>query len=184
MINKIRKNQNINTTFSILYDNWDKKDRYGSLLVIKTPEILRKIGLEYCDIVIDKSKLLQIRNSHRNMTDNIIKSLPLILEYPVLVLNSQSQNKKAQKRKVIFGEVKDSTGNPVLIALELNPIENKNSLSKIYKIASAYGKENIKSIQKWIDARDSIIYIDRQKNRTINWLKELGLQLPVSLTNK
>ena len=57
---------------------------------------------------------------------------------------------------------------------------NKNNVDKIYKVASVYGKENLKSIQRWLNDESNILYIDKNKNRTIDWLKELGLQLPVS----
>lgn len=112
------------------------------------------------------------------MTDSIIKSIPHIVEKPTIILNTHSKQKKAQGRKLIFGEVCDSKGNPVLLVLELNPKENKFNINKIYKIASAYGKEKTNVIQSWLEKND-ILYIDKQKNKTINWLSGLGLQLPV-----
>lgn len=113
------------------------------------------------------------------MTDSIIKSIPHIVEKPTIILNTHSKQKKAQERKLIFGEVCDSKGNPVLVVLELNPKENKFNINKIYKIASAYGKEKTNVIQSWLEKENDILYIDKQKNRTINWLSGLGLQLPV-----
>lgn len=129
---------------------------------------------------MDKSKILQIRNKHPEMTDDIIKSIPTILEEPTLVLKSKAKIKNQNNRRVIFGEIKDTAGKPVLVALEINPAENKNNVDKIYKVASAYGKENLKVIQEWLNDESNILYIDKNKNRTISWLKELGLQLPVS----
>lgn len=169
----------INSNFKQEYDNWNKVDRQGNFLIGRTSEALKSIGLDDYDIVMDKSKILKIKNDHPEMNDDIIKSIPEILENPTLILNSQSNNKKAQARKVIFGEILDTRGNPVLVALELNPFENKNNIDKIYKVASAYGKEKLATIQKWINNEENILYIDKQKNRTINWLSGLGLQLPV-----
>lgn len=128
---------------------------------------------------MDKSKILKIKNDHLEMSDDIIKSMPEILENPTLILNSQSKDEKARRRKVIFGEIQDTKENPVLVALEIKPDENKNNIDKIYKVASAYGKENLGTIQKWISDEKNILYIDKQKNRTMNWLNGLGLQLPV-----
>ena len=65
------------------------------------------------------------------------------------------------------------------MVLELNPKENKFNINKIYKIASTYGKEKTNVIQSWLEKENDILYIDKQKNRTINWLSGLGLQLPV-----
>lgn len=178
--NNIEKSKfSINSNFNQEYDSWNKIDRQGNFLIGRTSEALKSIGLDDYDIVIDKSKILKIKNNHPEMSDDIIKSIPEILENPTLILKSQAKNNKAQSRKVIFGEVKDTKGNPVLVALELNPYENKNNIDKIYKVASAYGKENLGTIQKWISNEKNILYIDKQKNRTINWLNGLGLQLPV-----
>lgn len=178
--NNIEKSKfSINSNFNQEYDSWNKIDRQGNFLIGRTSEALKSIGLDDYDIVIDKSKILKIKNDHPEMSDDIIKSIPEILENPTLILDSQSKNKKAQGRKVIFGEIQDTKGNPVLVALELNPYENKNNIDKIYKVASAYGKENLGTIQKWISDEKNILYIDKQKNRTMNWLNGLGLQLPV-----
>lgn len=169
----------MNSNFKQEYDSWNKIDRQGSFLIGKTSDALKSIGLDDYDIVMDKSKILKIKNDHPEMSDDIIKSIPEILENPTLILNSQSNNVKAEGRKVIFGEILDTKGNPVLVALELNPYENKNNIDKIYKVASAYGKENLNTIQNWINNPKNVLYIDRHKNRTINWLNGLGLQLPV-----
>lgn len=178
--NNIEKSKfSINSNFNQEYDSWNKIDRQGNFLIGRTSEALKSIGLDDYDIVIDKSKILKIKNDHPEMSDDIIKSIPEILENPTLILDSQSKNKKAQGRKVIFGEIQDTKGNPVLVALELNPYENKNNIDKIYKVASAYGKEHLGTIQKWISDEKNILYIDKQKNRTMNWLNGLGLQLPV-----
>lgn len=173
------KDKEVSTRFMEEYDNWNKVDRQGNFLLGKTSIVLRNIGLRYYDIVIDKSKILQIKNKHKEMSDDVIKAIPKILENPTLILKSQSKNKKAQKRIIVFGEIVDEIGNPVLIAIELEPYENKKNINKIYKVASAYGKQNLSIIQTWIDNANNILYVDKQKNRTIKWLSGLGLQLPV-----
>ena len=173
------KDKEVSTRFMEDYDNWNKVDRQGNFLLGKTSIALRNIGLRYYDIVIDKSKILKIKNKHKEMSDDVIKAIPKILENPTLILKSQSKNKKAQKRIIVFGEIVDEIGNPVLIAIELEPYENKKSINKIYKVASAYGKQNLSIIQTWIDNANNILYVDKQKNRTIKWLSGLGLQLPV-----
>ena len=113
------------------------------------------------------------------MTDGIIKQIPNILENPTIILKSQSVN----GRLVVFGDIVAADGKPVLVAMELNPVENNANVDKIYKVASAYGRQNVKYIQNWLNNPNNILYIDSQKNRTINWLNGLGLQLPVPLTN-
>lgn len=163
------------TNFKKEYDKWDKINREGKFIIGKTPKVLQSIGLKNYDIVIDKSKIIKILNQHIQMNDELIKKIPDILEKPTLILNSQT----VKNRKVVFGEIKDTSGKPVLVAIELNPIENKTNINKIYKVASAYGKQNLRTIQIWLNNLDNILYLDKQKNRTIKWLNGLGLQLPV-----
>ena len=149
------------------------------MIIGKTSNALKSIGLDERNIVIDKSKIIAIKNKHTEMTDGIIKQIPNILENPTIILKSQSVN----GRLVVFGDIVATDGKPVLVAMELNPVENNANVDKIYKVASAYGRQNVKYIQNWLNNPDNILYIDSQKNRTINWLNGLGLQLPVPLTN-
>lgn len=169
----------INPNFATEYDNWNKKSRNGNFVIGKTSEALKSIGLDERNIVIDKSKILSIKNKHPEMTDDFIKQIPNILENPTIILKSQSVN----GRLVIFGDIITTNGRPILVAMELNPAENNANVDKIYKVASAYGRQNVRHIQNWLNNPDNILYIDKQKNRTINWLNGLGLQLPVPSTN-
>ena len=180
-INNINNNTfySINQNFASEYDNWNKRNINGYFIIGKTSNALKSIGLDERNIVIDKSKIMAIKNKHPEMTDNIIKQIPNILENPTIILKSQS----VSGRLVVFGDVVAADGKPVLVAMELNPAENNANVDKIYKVASAYGRQNVKYIQNWLNNPNNILYIDSQKNRTINWLNGLGLQLPVPLTN-
>lgn len=169
---------NVNENFEYEYNNWNKVSREGYFVLGETSTAFRSIGLKRQEIVIDKSKLLKIKNKHKAMNDYVIKQIPSILKNPILILKSES----IDGRIVVFGNVFDSNNKPVMVAMELNPSENKRNINKIYKVASAYGKENISSLNKWIKNEDNILYIDNKK-RTINWLNGLGLYLPVPLIN-
>ena len=165
----------INEKFENEYDNWNKIDRNGKFLLGETSQALLDTGLLKQKIYIDKSKLLKIRNKHQEMNDNIIKKIPDILNNPVIVLKSES----VVNRIVLFSEIQDDNNNPILVAMELNPYENINNVEKIYKVVSSYPKDNYKSMEKWINNKDNILYID---NKKINkWISGLGLRLPVPL---
>lgn len=169
----------MNSEFITKYDNWDKKKREGNFVLGKTSIALRNVGLEERNIVMDKSKILQIQNDHCEMTDIIIKQIPTILEKPILILSSKSAANINNNRIVVFGDVFDIKNKPVLVAIELNPAENNTNINKIYKIASAYGKENLNVIQTWLNDKNNILYVDSNKKRTTRWLNGLGLHLPV-----
>ena len=165
----------INENFEEEYNNWNKIDRVGSFLLGETSSSLLKTGLLKQKIYIDKSKLIKIKNKHFEMTDELIKKIPDILNNPILILKSNS----VTNRIVIFGEL-FAHNNPILLAMELNPFDNNNNVEKIYKVASAYGKKNIDDIQRWLNNEENILFIDNKKNRTKKWLAGLGIQLPVS----
>ena len=169
----------INESFEEDYDNWNKIDRHGYFLLGEATKQLQSIGLLKQNIVIDKSKLLKIINKHEEMSDEVIKQIPDILNNPVLILKSQS----VKGRIIVFGEVNDINNNPVMVAMELNPKENDNNIEKIYKVASAYGRKNIPWMQHWLDKENNILFVDNKKNRTNTWLSGLGLQLPVPLNS-
>ena len=170
----------VNENFENEYNNWNKIDREGYFLLGEAKESLISIGLLKQSIVIDKSKILKILNKHNEMSDEIIKQIPNILNKPTLILKSQS----VKGRIVVFGEVYDKINNPVMVAMELNPDENKNNINKIYKVASAYGRKNILYIQNWLSNPNNILFVDNKKNRTNTWLNGLGLQLPVPYNKK
>ena len=169
----------INLKFIDEYDNWDKINRKGSFILGKTSRALRDIGLDYRNIIMDKSKILKILNVHLEMTDSIIKQIPCIINNPIIVLKSLSKSNINDNRIVVFGNVFDDKNNPVLVVIELRPSENNNNHNKVYKIASAYGKENLNVIQSWLNNKNNILYLDSDKKRTIKWLNGLGLHLPV-----
>lgn len=161
----------INPDFNREYDKWDGKQPEIHFNVGKTSEVLKSVGVKGKEIIWDASKIIKTKAKHSNMTDEIIKQVPYILENPVVIMNSLSH----QTRLTMFGEVYDKAGKPVLAVLELQPTTaNKIALDEI-KIASTYGKDNPQSL---ID-RSKILYVDPDKKRTSKWLSSNRLQLPV-----
>lgn len=68
--NKNTINFSINSNFVTEYDNWDKRNIEGSFTLGKASETLQSIGLNDCDIVMDKTKIIDILNKHPEMNDN------------------------------------------------------------------------------------------------------------------
>lgn len=166
----------LNPNFEAEYDAWDGTSRGGYFKIGNTSEVLKSIGVKDQNIYWDKSKIADIKKKHTDMTDDVIKAVPQLLEDPVIVMQSNT----VANRIVMLGEVYDAAGNPVLVALELKPTGKNAGIQDFTKIASAYGKRNI---QGMLDTSD-ILYLDPNKNRTNRWLEaRLGLQLPAWLTN-
>lgn len=139
-----------------------------------TSEVLQSIGIEPRRIIWRGDKISKILNEHQYMTKETIKQVPNILENPIAILKS----KKMESRIVLFGDVVDGNGKPVTAILELQPTTKGGELLRLNIIASAYGKDNTKSL---IQSSD-LLYLDPNKNRTDTWLQGLGLQLPSNAT--
>lgn len=177
---KISDNQtekySINRDFEQEYDNWNKINPRKVFTVGETSEILQKLGFKKCPITWDASKIIKIQAKHPEMTDNVIKQVPNILESPIIVMRSKS----AQTRLTMFGEVYVGS-KPILAVLELEPTGRNGLKLDEIKIASAYGKDNA---QNFINNSD-VLYVENDKKRVSDWKKRTGLQLPVgsSITN-
>lgn len=169
----------LNEKFSQQFDDWLEKKTdnkgAGSFLVGTTSDALKSIGVSDYEIYWRKAKIAKIMNEHPAMTADVIKSVPNVLEHPILVMQSQT----VANRITLFGETVDAEGKPVLAALELSPQNKQGEIQDFAVIASAYGKNNA---QQLIDNSD-ILYVDPNKKRTNGWLGLLRLQLPSRLTN-
>jgi len=163
----------IKEDFNTKFEAWDKETIGFSFVVGRTSEALRSIGVPDKQIRWDASKIKNIKASHKSITDEIIKAVPNIIEYPVLVLESRT----VEGRLVCIGEVNTNSGKPVIVVLELNPSRNGRKIDLI-KIASTYGKDGIQNLIE----KSKILYVDPNKERTDNWLKVNRLQLPLLST--
>lgn len=80
---------------------------------------------------------------------------------------------------VVFGEVFDANGAPVLAALELQPTTKGGEVVDVINLSSLYGKD--KNPADFIRSSD-IVFLDQNENRTKAWLQSVGLQLPSDAT--
>lgn len=163
----------LNPSFQSEYDAWvtGGKKNGGYFRLGTTSKALESIEINPANIYWDKSKINTIQKNHPEMTDAVIKSVPQMLEDPMLVMQSLT----VPNRVVVFGDLIADNGKPVLTALELRP---NGEIENIIKVASSYSKD----AQHLIDNSD-ILYVHPDKNRTDSWLEARRLQLPVGLTN-
>lgn len=161
----------INNNFAKEYDSWDKRTPLLHFEIGRTSRALQGIGIEDKKIVLDSAKIIKIKSKHFEMTDEIIKQVPNILENPIIIMQSKTVN----KRITLFGEVYANYNHPVLVALELYPSRNNIAIDEI-KIASAYQKNNAQALIN----SSTILYVDRNKKRIDRWSKFTRLQLPVN----
>lgn len=169
----------LNKNFAEDVDNWynnetEFKKTGGFFKVGKTSDALKSIGVKDNDIVWDKSKIKKILEDHEEMTIDVIKDVPNVLEYPVVVMQSKTRLNSI----TLLGEVY-ADGAPVMVAMQLSPKGKSGRVLNLSKISSAYAKNKV---QELINSSD-ILYVDSDKKRTDSWLRALRLQLPAGLTN-
>lgn len=168
----------LNTNFAAEVDSWYNNSTEfnkpgGFFKIGTTSSALQSIGVKNYDITWDKAKIKKILADHEEMTIDIVKTVPEVVENPVLVMQSKTRLNSI----TVFGEVY-ADGMPVLVAIQLNPKSKKGKVLNFAKIASTYGKNDVQSM---IDSSD-ILYIDANKKRTDDWLSANRLQLPSGLT--
>lgn len=182
----------INARFENQYDNWAKKadkttpiknrSTRGYFVLGTTSKALQSIGIKDTPIIIDQSKIVKILNKHPEITDDIVKQIPQLLEEPILVMESKTDSGSV----TVLGEVYGTNGVPVMAALKFKNVGQRNTLEDYSVVTSAYTKATKTGINKTQSLIDSskLLYIEPNKNRTDTWLGSLGLQLPSSaITN-
>jgi hypothetical protein len=178
----------IRSQFYNEFDAWDKKDTNINFVVGTTSNALLSIGMKNQNIVLRSGTVLQKINSHPEMTFDIFKGIPELLEHPVIVQFSDAVDPKTKKPKYnssitvlgeLYADVQEggkTVKKPVLVSLELLPTnQKKTAVLNFSIIKSAYSKN---ALQQYL-SENSILYIDPNKKRTDNWLSLNRLQLPL-----
>lgn len=170
------------------FDKWDGKNSSITFEIGNTSDALQSIGIKNQKIIMHSGMILNKLNKHSELSRDIFRQIPELLERPVIVqfsdaIDSKTGKQKYDSRITVLGELyteKESNGrkanNPVLVSIELLPQNKKSTkLLNVSVITSAYAKSNL---QRYIN-KNSILYIDPDKKRTNKWLSLNRLQLPV-----
>jgi len=178
----------INEEFENAFDAWDGKDTNTVFTVGRTSDALKSIGMRDQEIILRSGTVTQKLKKHPEMTRDIFKKIPYLLENPVIVQFSDAIDPKTGKPKfdsriTVLGELyatMETDGvkeeKPVLVSMELLPTNRSgNAILDFSVITSAYAKE---ALQTYL-SENSILYIDPDKKRTKSWLSLNRLQLPL-----
>lgn len=174
----------LNPNFNKAVDNWNDnlERRTGmSLLVGETSEPLMSIGVKKQKIYWDTTKIYTTLNKHPDIDIETIKSVPYLLENPVLIMKTKNPRySQGNNRISLYGDLYNKDGIPVTTILELQPIDPRSGFEvNAIKIVSTFAKDNNTNVrnatQTYLD-NQQIIYAD--KKRTAGWLARNRLQLP------
>lgn len=153
-------------------DNWMKgqmpKDGYFDFG--DTSDFLVGLGAPRLKVVLNEDNILKFTTEYKHHAVALedIKRIPSELADPLMVFEGSVKNSFA----IITGLI-DKAGDPILVALH---IDRKQDRINVNRIASIYGKGNIKNyIEEQVKKKN---YKDGDKKRSSRWGYELGLQLP------
>ena len=172
------KKFSINPDFEMDIDRWAKSGmpQTEQFILGSTGDVLQGLGAIESDIYFNGDKISKILNDHPEMTLDIIKKIPQIVDDPVLVLKSRNTRSVPRNtRLVMFGSVKADNGQPVLCVLDLRPVENRLVIDDMQKVTSAYTKDDPTSFVQ----NSEVLYAD--KKRTAKLLRSIGLHWPIEL---
>ena len=184
----------IRKEFYTEFDEWvanGKKETNVRFVIGNTSDALKSIGVKNQEIKLNSGTVIQKLNIHKEMTTEIFKKIPDLLERPIIVQFSDAVDKNTQKPKYesritvlgeLYAEVYEDgkvQQKPVLVSLELLPTNQKGTVVLDFSIiTSAYAKN---ALQNYL-YENSILYIDPNKKRTDKWLSLNRLQLPLGET--
>lgn len=167
----LKNNAEKKNNFSQQIDNWisGKMKPEEIFLLGDTPKVLQDIGSRALPVVMSQGVMKKITGGKHDISIDEIRNLPNAIAEPIMIFQSAT----VPNAYVILTELPDKNGNDVVVAMHLNRAEGFN---KVNRIASVYGKYNIANfVQKQIQLKN-LKYID--KNKSSEWLRSRGLQLP------
>lgn len=155
----------INADYTSQIDEWDEngRDEYTIFQLGSTSSELQALGAMESDIYMKSGKLLGMMKKHPEIGIPEIKKIPNVIEHPIMMLKSKNDD----TRLAIIGEDMASNGKPMMIILDLRPLEGtakRFAVEDMQKMTSAYTKDN--PIRNLIMSSD-IVYINNKKATTL-----------------
>ena len=145
---------------------------YEKFYLGKTPDVLINAGAKNYKLVMSQSVYNKITSEH-HLSKESIMNLYDEMKNPLFVLKGSVENSLVE-----ILSLKDYRGREILVSLAIKSKERDLSVTSI---SSAYGKKGLDSYLK--NHIDDIIGV-ANKEKTAQWLKDRGLQLPKLTTNE
>ena len=155
--------------FARQIDQWDGKDHGGAFRVGDVSEPLLKVGIPNTDIWFDQSKAAKQLLEKGEITKSVIKQIPEILQHPIAISESYDNT------VMVFGQVFDANGNPIVVALRVNSTKRRNSITLVNKIRSVGSRSH--NLDKLLND-SNILYLGENKKETKAWFNALGRSTP------
>ena len=152
------------------------KDNETLTVCEKSPAILRAIGFDDKPITITGATLNHIIDKHKDITEDVLKTLPEQMLDPIAVFKSQKKDKPDSR--LIFTEhfVNEK---PVVIAVEMKHKDKHievNSIRSVYE-RDVYSKKGVNILQENFINAGLLLYLDDK--RADEWSAITGVSFPL-----
>ncbi len=165
-------------------------NQYNALKVCDTPQLLIDVGCQSLPMLYTQQHLrnaLKSKSSKKphwhGLTVEQIKSMPELISNPVIIFDSLSEYKKAEKSIVLVLNAFDSDKAPLIVSVVPNGkgVYNLELIDSNF-VTSIYGKDRdfVHYIEKAIK-NDNVLYCNKQKSQELFMFQ--GLQLPEAFNN-
>lgn len=172
------------------YDQWVKEGRNdeASIEVGDTPVVLQKLGASNRPLYINGRDINHTLKGHAEMTDEIIKQIPRMIDNPIMVLKSRGDSHTRKRTVVIYSEMEyqsdmeidpehPTIGSPFLVVIQLDFGLNESRVVKDVRIIkNAYVKNKYIAKSIW---NSDVLYLNEDENKTNSWILRRRLKLPL-----
>ena len=132
-INQEQKNEYKNYS-SVIEKILNKRENFeGNISIGKTPEALIECGLSDLPLETSQKIILKMKTKKRhNAKTNIIKGLPYLINNPIAVFKSNSENSNSV---IVLLNARDKNNLPFMVSVEKN---NKKGVNEVNFVTSGY----------------------------------------------
>ncbi|OQB15619.1 MAG: hypothetical protein BWY15_00332 [Firmicutes bacterium ADurb.Bin193] len=163
------------------FDAWNKKDRGIDFLMGYPSKALISAGIPDKPLVVNSGRILDKAKQHGYEVD-YFRKLPELLENPMLVLKSKSDN-NSKDSFVVYGELYDESNRPMMVSLKIHSYSKDLHIVDVNRVTSMYArqKDGSANADQYLIDNSEILYPKEYNKRTADWSKTQGLQLPKTL---
>ena len=141
------------------------------IVMMNTPEILQKYGMNDYPITITQKHLITIMSkrgkylnaNYHDLNIKTVKNLPSAIQQPQLILKSNTR----EDSLVLVTKLKDKNNNKIIASIKKDGEFQKNGkIEKSNILTSAYGKEKYEKFIKKNKEQGNVLYAQKSNKKT------------------
>ena len=169
VIFKVREDSFSEQIDQVLEGTFPKNDMV--IVMMNTPEILQKYGMNDYPITITQKHLITIMSkrgkylnaNYHDLNIKTVKNLPSAIQQPQLILKSNTR----EDSLVLVTKLKDKNNNKIIASIKKDGEFQKNGkIEKSNILTSAYGKEKYEKFIKKNKEQGNVLYAQKSNKKT------------------